>query len=31
MNACLSYDERVLDSTLAGAFLADIKRRLEAP
>jgi 2-oxoisovalerate dehydrogenase E2 component (dihydrolipoyl transacylase) len=30
MNVCLSLDHRVLDGAIACAFLADLKRRLEA-
>ncbi|GAC1563117.1 MAG: dihydrolipoamide acetyltransferase family protein [Vulcanimicrobiaceae bacterium] len=30
MNVCLSLDHRVIDGTIANAFLADVKRRLEA-
>ena len=30
MNVCLSLDHRVLDGTSANAFLADLKKRLEA-
>jgi 2-oxoisovalerate dehydrogenase E2 component (dihydrolipoyl transacylase) len=30
MNVCLSLDHRVLDGTIANAFLADLKKRLEA-
>jgi 2-oxoisovalerate dehydrogenase E2 component (dihydrolipoyl transacylase) len=30
MNVCLSLDHRVLDGTIACAFLADVKARLEA-
>jgi len=30
MNVCLSFDHRVLDGAEAGAFLQDVKRRLEA-
>jgi 2-oxoisovalerate dehydrogenase E2 component (dihydrolipoyl transacylase) len=30
MNVCLSLDHRVIDGTIANAFLADLKRRLEA-
>jgi 2-oxoisovalerate dehydrogenase E2 component (dihydrolipoyl transacylase) len=29
MNVCLSLDHRVLDGAIAGAFLADLKKRLE--
>ena len=29
MNLCLSFDHRILDGADAGAFLADVKRRLE--
>jgi 2-oxoisovalerate dehydrogenase E2 component (dihydrolipoyl transacylase) len=30
MNVCLSLDHRVIDGTIANAFLGDLKRRLEA-
>ncbi|HEU4759231.1 MAG TPA: dihydrolipoamide acetyltransferase family protein [Dehalococcoidia bacterium] len=30
VNLCLSFDHRILDGAQAGAFLADVKRRLEA-
>lgn len=30
MNLCLTFDHRVLDGAEAGAFLADLKRRLES-
>lgn len=30
MNVCLSLDHRVIDGTIANAFLADVKKRLEA-
>ena len=30
MNMCLSFDHRVLDGHLAGAFLQDVKKRMEA-
>ena len=30
VNTCLSFDHRVLDGHQAGAFLADVKKRLEA-
>ena len=30
MNLCLTFDHRILDGAEAGAFLADVKRRLEA-
>ena len=30
MNLCLTFDHRILDGMEAGAFLADVKRRLEA-
>jgi len=30
MNVCFSLDHRILDGTIANAFLGDIKRRLEA-
>jgi 2-oxoisovalerate dehydrogenase E2 component (dihydrolipoyl transacylase) len=30
MHACLSYDERAVQAPAAGAFLAEVKRRLEA-
>lgn len=30
MNVCLSLDHRVIDGTIANAFLGDVKRRLEA-
>ncbi len=30
MNVCLSLDHRVIDGTIANAFLSDIKKRLEA-
>jgi 2-oxoisovalerate dehydrogenase E2 component (dihydrolipoyl transacylase) len=29
VNLCLSFDHRILDGHLAGAFLGDVKRRLE--
>jgi 2-oxoisovalerate dehydrogenase E2 component (dihydrolipoyl transacylase) len=29
MHACLSYDQRALDAAVAGAFLAEVKDRLE--
>ena len=29
MNLCLTFDHRILDGAEAGAFLADVKRRLE--
>jgi 2-oxoisovalerate dehydrogenase E2 component (dihydrolipoyl transacylase) len=30
MNICLTFDHRILDGAEAGAFVADVKRRLEA-
>ena len=30
MNLCLTFDHRILDGAEAGAFLTDVKRRLEA-
>jgi len=30
MNVCLSLDHRVIDGTIANAFLSDLKKRLEA-
>jgi pyruvate/2-oxoglutarate dehydrogenase complex dihydrolipoamide acyltransferase (E2) component len=30
MNVCLSLDHRVIDGTIANAFLGDVKKRLEA-
>jgi 2-oxoisovalerate dehydrogenase E2 component (dihydrolipoyl transacylase) len=30
MNLCISIDHRALDGVQAGAFMADVKRRLEA-
>jgi 2-oxoisovalerate dehydrogenase E2 component (dihydrolipoyl transacylase) len=30
VNMCLSFDHRVLDGHQAGAFLQDVKRRMEA-
>ncbi len=30
VNLCLSFDHRILDGAQAGAFLGDVKRRLEA-
>jgi 2-oxoisovalerate dehydrogenase E2 component (dihydrolipoyl transacylase) len=30
MNVCLSLDHRVIDGTIANAFLAEVKKRLEA-
>ena len=30
MNLSLTFDHRILDGAEAGAFLADVKRRLEA-
>ena len=30
VNLCLSFDHRILDGHLAGAFLGDVKRRMEA-
>ncbi len=30
MNVCLSLDHRVIDGTIANAFLADVKKRMEA-
>ena len=30
MNVCLSLDHRVVDGAIASAFLADLKKRLEA-
>ncbi len=30
VNLCLSFDHRILDGHQAGAFLADVKSRLEA-
>ena len=29
MNACISFDHRVLDGLTAGQFMASLKRRLE--
>jgi len=30
LNVCLSFDHRILDGHQAGAFLKDVKARLEA-
>ena len=30
VNMCLTFDHRVLDGHLAGAFLQDVKRRMES-
>jgi 2-oxoisovalerate dehydrogenase E2 component (dihydrolipoyl transacylase) len=30
MNVCLSLDHRVVDGAVASAFLADVKKRVEA-
>jgi 2-oxoisovalerate dehydrogenase E2 component (dihydrolipoyl transacylase) len=30
MNLCISFDHRALDGAEAGAFMQDVKRRLEA-
>ncbi len=30
VNLCLSFDHRILDGHQAGAFLGDVKSRLEA-
>ena len=30
MNVCLAFDHRILDGSEAGAFMADVKSRLEA-
>ena len=30
MNICLTFDHRIMDGREAGAFLADVKRRLES-
>ena len=30
MNLCLTFDHRILDGAEASAFIADVKRRLEA-
>lgn len=31
MNVCMSLDHRVVDGSIASGFLADVKKRLEAP
>jgi 2-oxoisovalerate dehydrogenase E2 component (dihydrolipoyl transacylase) len=30
VNMCLTFDHRVLDGHVAGAFLQDVKKRMEA-